>query len=504
MLSVLLTQGRESGDSRSSSRRSPALLVQLSFTSLPLCAPCRALSLYNSAIHCHLFGRAGAIPPDCAGGKYASFASFDLVYGDGPAATDSGCADVCRYSGCERYGENPGCDFTWSDDPSARQRQEPDGAWRLVSVRARSGLVEGFVDGLHSRPPPLRLEGVTGFEGADALRVGAFDDSTNHPPAGGHLDGEVAELMLYDRALTALEMDRIAHYLRAKFDLGGSVRISADVAMPSRTLAIAKAPGCSAPPTACDADAARRMPYARDAPIRVHAGEPAAGAVQGSEGVCPTQETERLEGALRERAPPPQREEVVTIAGWWLFPGDVSTSWDARVMPAGVTALDILMAERHLKVTLGPFDQRDTFGGAESSAEAACKIWQLPRGHWRCSNGDNSSWGELGGISFGWPASILMQQVAVDGSNYTMYIQGEKSCAPENLVWHHPDVGDLDGWDSEDESLVLPTLRCVVPGGIGKNRQINIYWHGVRTSLPIFEDCPDPAESSVGARPDSQ
>mmetsp|Transcript_39309 Transcript_39309/g.92857 ORF Transcript_39309/g.92857 Transcript_39309/m.92857 type:complete len:87 (+) Transcript_39309:289-549(+) len=86
----------------------------------------------------------------------------------------------------------------------------------------------------------------------------------------------------------------------------------------------------------------------------------------------------------------------MTISGWWLLPSDLSTSSPPAAMPGGATALDILMAERHLKVTLGPLDQKDSLQRPVSAVEASCKIWQVPRGHWRCSEGDDSSWGELG------------------------------------------------------------------------------------------------------------
>jgi hypothetical protein len=47
------------------------------------------------------------------------------------------------------------------------------------------------------------------------------------------LDGDIAEMLVYDRALTVQEMDRLAHYLRVKFDLK-NVHINGDVLSPYR------------------------------------------------------------------------------------------------------------------------------------------------------------------------------------------------------------------------------------------------------------------------------
>ena len=60
-----------------------------------------------------------------------------------------------------------------------------------------------------------------------------------HFPLPILLAGDIAEMLIYNKALTTQEMDRLANYLKVKYSLP-SVRLNDDVASPLRSMPLSK------------------------------------------------------------------------------------------------------------------------------------------------------------------------------------------------------------------------------------------------------------------------
>ena len=218
---------------------------------------------------------------------FTSFSALNMIFGVGVKYDYSDCSTHCGRQACALTAQqlkdlgkrdcsclqaNPHAACLQSlGPPGAQHLQDPDYEWRLVTVRARRHRVEGFIDGFHaSSQPPLLIEGQESFELVDQLRIGLLDDPES--ARSNFLNGDVAELLIYNKALTVQEMDRLANYLKVKYNLH-SVRLNDDVASPTRSVALSKGPGCGGSMVlraACNESNQHNTPYGKEALIEVH------------------------------------------------------------------------------------------------------------------------------------------------------------------------------------------------------------------------------------------
>jgi hypothetical protein len=112
-------------------------------------------------------------------------------------------------------------------------REWPEGDdWTLVALRGKGHLLEGWVNGRHwMDPPPIYINGTDPWPSVTEMRIGLMDSGGS--AANGFLDGDIAEIMVYDRALAPQELDRLAHYMAKKFDLK-NVKLNSDILSPYR------------------------------------------------------------------------------------------------------------------------------------------------------------------------------------------------------------------------------------------------------------------------------
>jgi hypothetical protein len=143
------------------------------------------------------------------------------------------------------------CSARWG--PSGSQYlQDPDKDFRVITVRAirKSGgttiKVGVFIDGYHSSTqPPGFLTGnaaANTYAAADAgvtppvitaLMLGVKAFANGGSPA--FMSGDIAEMLVYNKALTVPEMDRVANYLGRKFALP-AVRLDDGFGSPTRSV----------------------------------------------------------------------------------------------------------------------------------------------------------------------------------------------------------------------------------------------------------------------------
>ena len=171
------------------------------------------------------------------------------------------CADLCT-AGCAVDAVPAACKARWG--PAGSQYlQDPNAGFRILTARAKrvsAGAapvkVSVYVDGLHSsaQPPCFitggALENV--FSASDPgnvppnitglmLGVKAFPDGSSP----FFMTGDVAELLVYNKALSVPEMDRVANYLSRKFALD-ALRLDAGFASPTRSVPLSCA-NCAGP-----------------------------------------------------------------------------------------------------------------------------------------------------------------------------------------------------------------------------------------------------------------
>ena len=431
----------------------------------------KGLSVYKNSATC-VRGQS----PDCSSG-FTSFSALNMVHGADAKQVFTDCSQHCGRQACSLTGEqllkNPDCachpyhiheGCAESLGPEgARHLQDPDAEWRLISIRSRDrgalgAFVEGFIDGFHASPQPPFVFRNTRFEQMEQMRIGLMDQAGSAQM--NFLNGDIAELLIYNKALTTPEMDRIANYLKNKYNLNG-VRLTDDILSPMRSVSVSKAPGCggnTALSSVCTNTTKLHTPYSKDAPLEVHHGEP----FDVNRGYCPN-------------PTPGQKDlEVFTISGWWLLPTDLDLTGPHQTIPSGVHDLDQRLHEQYLLVTIGE----------DEATEADCHIHSLPDvGSWVCeSTGQN--WGKLGGIRHSLPIHVGTRLVNNSNVLSRRLVHPDPAtdleCEDGGLRWIYPSTGDgTDSlWTSEDEGMHKPSLRCQVLGGIRQGKQVNIYWHG--------------------------
>mmetsp|Transcript_57387 Transcript_57387/g.134769 ORF Transcript_57387/g.134769 Transcript_57387/m.134769 type:complete len:1427 (-) Transcript_57387:352-4632(-) len=188
--------------------------------------------------------------PDCNQGTYRQFSTVSAYYG-GVQDEDNGCATECEAAGgCDPtaadFGANNTCVKKWG---SRRRLQDPDKGWKVITVKASGANMQVFVDGVHG-----------GCENADACTIVPPVDITGATPvtlssfrlglmaAEGSADADfasmdMAEVMVYDKALSVQEMDRIGNYLATKYHVS-EFQVDRAIRSPTRSAAVTKAAGC--------------------------------------------------------------------------------------------------------------------------------------------------------------------------------------------------------------------------------------------------------------------
>eukprot|EP00286_Rhodomonas_abbreviata_P018119 CAMPEP_0181305178 /NCGR_PEP_ID=MMETSP1101-20121128/9575_1 /TAXON_ID=46948 /ORGANISM="Rhodomonas abbreviata, Strain Caron Lab Isolate" /LENGTH=1380 /DNA_ID=CAMNT_0023411045 /DNA_START=444 /DNA_END=4586 /DNA_ORIENTATION=+ len=187
--------------------------------------------------------------PGCQQGTFRQMSTMTAYYGgvkddDG----DPGCDSEC-YSGCDptaaQYG-NSSCVKKWG---SRRQLQDPDSAWRVVSVLVSGGTAKVYVDGVHdgcesadgcSIVPPVDISGATPVT-LESLRIGLMSAAGATDQAFASMD--LAELLVYNTALSSQELDRIGNYLAKKYKVD-NFEVNSNIRSSTRSSAVSRHAGC--------------------------------------------------------------------------------------------------------------------------------------------------------------------------------------------------------------------------------------------------------------------
>jgi len=194
---------------------------------------------------------AGGTAPNCFQGKYGKLSTLNAGYGTTPAAAalsgdqldENHCAAECA-SGCDLNNIPAACKARWG--PSGSQNlQDPDKSFRIVAVRATPTPADTskvklsvFIDGFHaSSQPPMYITGSAGG-GETAPSVAHMllgVKSMNNGTLAQYLRGDIAEMLVYDAALTNAELDRLGNYVSSKYALP-YMRLDKDWKSASRTV----------------------------------------------------------------------------------------------------------------------------------------------------------------------------------------------------------------------------------------------------------------------------
>jgi hypothetical protein len=162
---------------------------------------------------------------------------------------DNSCSDICT-EGCSLDSVPSACAAKWG--PTGRQKlQDPDKNFHIITIQAKkviTGFVKlsVFVDGNHMSPrPPCYLTNANASNAYSASDPGIVVPSLEKMRLGGmsfgdashplFMNGDVAELMIYNAALTVPELDRVANYLSRKFALN-DLRLDEGFASPTRSV----------------------------------------------------------------------------------------------------------------------------------------------------------------------------------------------------------------------------------------------------------------------------
>ena len=191
-------------------------------------------------------------PPNCPPDTTRQLSTLSAYYGGVVDDNgDSGCSTECGIAGgCDvangKFGSST-CNNNWG---SGRALQDPSAKWRVVAMTASGNEFRAYVDGLHdgcasasgpcSIVPPISITGTA--VALNSFRVGLMDSQNS--AAADFATMDVAEMMVYNRALTTQELDRLGNYLASKFDLP-HFRLNDDARSPTRTVALSRFLGCS-------------------------------------------------------------------------------------------------------------------------------------------------------------------------------------------------------------------------------------------------------------------
>jgi hypothetical protein len=167
--------------------------------------------------------------PRCTEGAYGTMGTYSLIFGS--SEDDNSCASQCANASVlvsanitvvEQRTKNTGCAQS-RPPPSCLAAQGADHTlhfardWKVIALRVDGGEVRGYLNGAHAmHPPPLHVTAAA----PDIVGLG-FGAATMGGGGGAETYGNVdlAELLLYDDALSPQEMDRIGFYLAVKFGI---------------------------------------------------------------------------------------------------------------------------------------------------------------------------------------------------------------------------------------------------------------------------------------------
>ena len=212
------------------------------------------LSIYKDSVVCLNsggepgLGCSGTTCTRCGASQYTAFGALSAQFGESFVADDNSCSSSCA-AGCSLASPLSACKTLWGP-ASSQNFQDPD-EWRIIALQADGTFLKGYLDGYHaSSVPPISVTAAAAATIAQ-LRLGVVDQADETNSGFGNVD--IAEIMIYDAALTQQEMDRIGNYLSLKFGLS-AFRVNADVGSVTRTAAVSKNCGCSGGPPwiSCD------------------------------------------------------------------------------------------------------------------------------------------------------------------------------------------------------------------------------------------------------------
>lgn len=204
----------------------------------------RGFSLYRSVMSCKNLADPA---PNCPFGRKSQISAINAVYGSAPVYDRNSCEALCGKYGCGLSSQEfaarkldcscakdnvvPSCSAEWGEPAEWREWPESD-EWTLVAIRANGSKLQGWVNGRHwMDPAPIEINGTDPWPSVTEMRIGLFDRGGSS--SAGFLDGDIAEIMVYDRALTPQELDRLANYFLKKFDLK-NIQLNQDVLSPYR------------------------------------------------------------------------------------------------------------------------------------------------------------------------------------------------------------------------------------------------------------------------------
>jgi hypothetical protein len=174
----------------------------------------------------------------CRRGQPRRRSTFNAKFGqstnplNGGEVDENHCSDLCSTNGCGVDSVPAACAARWG--PSGRQNlQDPDADFRIITIRAArkaSGsapvFVSVFVDGFHSSSqPPGYLTGnaaANTYASSDAgitspiITTLMFGVKVKSDGTASFMSGDIAEVLIYNKALKVPEMDRVANYLGRK------------------------------------------------------------------------------------------------------------------------------------------------------------------------------------------------------------------------------------------------------------------------------------------------
>eukprot|EP00286_Rhodomonas_abbreviata_P001437 CAMPEP_0181288776 /NCGR_PEP_ID=MMETSP1101-20121128/524_1 /TAXON_ID=46948 /ORGANISM="Rhodomonas abbreviata, Strain Caron Lab Isolate" /LENGTH=896 /DNA_ID=CAMNT_0023392943 /DNA_START=287 /DNA_END=2977 /DNA_ORIENTATION=+ len=404
----------------------------------------KGLRLYKPSVTCKRgsglssLSCTGTACSRCNQGFYHSLGQLNVDFGSGPTTDDNSCNATCTAAG--------GCDLTSlpaaclsAFGPTGVQNLQDPELWHIITLKASGGEFQGFIDGFHSSSqPPLYVTGEAAAA-VEQFRLGVMDTGDGSAPSYGNVD--IAEILIYDDALTTQEMDRIGNYLAIKFDLE-YFRLDADVGSATRSVAISKGCGCPSAPwhtpfcntslgpyCASGAALASGTCSSSNMGLKVVTGESFLSLSPGTGGKGPTTGNQ------------------FKIQGYYVLPTDVNVNGDSGILGAnstnnvvqigteGATDLDTAVTTKYLAVSVGrvPSDCRS------------------PRSEVPCLPAD---------FSEKFATDCRIRSTASSGTNDATTL-----CA--NWVAPSP----------------VPEIICTAPAGIGEGLDIIIYWHGVATVL---------------------
>ncbi|KAJ1480770.1 hypothetical protein T484DRAFT_1809543 [Baffinella frigidus] len=314
----------------------------------------------------------------CTVEKYTSFSTLNV-----------GCDLRAPLATCDLRAPPAACLSAWGARTQNLQDAE---SFHVIALNADDVTLNGYIDGYHaSGTPPLSVT-ATAAAAITQLRLGMVDQGDESNSGFGSVD--VAEMMVYDTALTNQEMDRIGNYLSTKFNLKS--RGCLQIVRLWRWSTV----GCDTsvgPYCAQAAALASGTCGAEDATIKIVVGESYLGL---------------SDTKAAPQVGPAKGGNILKIKGYHLFPSDINVDGASGIL-GGLTAAattftdaikteaylavgrpattftDAIKAEAYLAVSVGhvPYDCRVPSGQVNCDAidrtenfATSCRIAVMPTG----------------------------------------------------------------------------------------------------------------------------